>query len=61
MLADLQEERGMSIADERFGDPLECRFPLFELLKPLRLQYMVLLYAAMMCGECGIPNCETMS
>ena len=51
MLADLQEERGMPIADERFGDPLECRFPLFGFLAPLQVQYMVLLYLVMMCGE----------
>ncbi|XP_028967145.1 vitamin K-dependent gamma-carboxylase [Galendromus occidentalis] len=50
MLADLQEERGMSILDERFGDSLECRFPLFEFLKPASLPLMVLLYLCMMCA-----------
>ena len=47
MMCDIPNERGMAEADIEFGDPLECRFPLFDFLKPLAMEYMVLLYGVL--------------
>ena len=54
MMIDIPNERGMADADIEFGDSLECRFPLFSFLKPLDMQYMVLLYGLMFLGALGI-------
>lgn len=50
MLFDLQEERGMPVLDERFGDPDECRFPLFPSWKLPPLEYIALAYLVMVIG-----------
>lgn len=51
MFFDIPEERGLAIADIRWGDPLECRFPLFNFLPMLPLQWMLLVYLVMWLGE----------
>ena len=52
MALDALQERGMSYADFRWGNPDECRFPLFNFLKPVALPWMVLVYLVMVSGEC---------
>ncbi|XP_063591445.1 vitamin K-dependent gamma-carboxylase-like [Penaeus indicus] len=47
MALDVLQERGMSVADVKWGDSSKCRFPLLEVLHPLPLPYMVVLYAVM--------------
>ncbi|XP_071547646.1 vitamin K-dependent gamma-carboxylase [Panulirus ornatus] len=47
MMLDVPQERGMGVADVRWGDPDTCRFPLFPSLTPLLLPYMVLIYGLM--------------
>ncbi|EFA03079.2 vitamin K-dependent gamma-carboxylase isoform X3 [Tribolium castaneum] len=54
MLIDLPEERGGSDIDFRWGDPRDCHFPLFPILRPLPYPYMALLYGIMWFGACGI-------
>ncbi|KAG8189145.1 hypothetical protein JTE90_018439 [Oedothorax gibbosus] len=54
MCVDVMHERGLSTADDRWGDPEECRFPLFASLRPLPLEWMVALYALMLAGAVGI-------
>lgn len=51
MTMDLFQERGLAMADHRFGDQEECRFPLFDFLKPLPLQWMYVLYLVMLFGK----------
>lgn len=50
MLLDTLQERGLAAADVRWGDPDECRFPLFDLLRPLPVQWMCVLYLLMIIG-----------
>ena len=50
MVIDLPQERGLSSADNRYGDPRECRFPLFDFLKPLPLEWMYVVYLVMLAG-----------
>ncbi|XP_066955016.1 vitamin K-dependent gamma-carboxylase [Macrobrachium rosenbergii] len=47
MLLDLPQERGMGIADQLWGDPKLCHFPLFNWIKPFPLRWMLLLYGVM--------------
>ncbi|CAB3366213.1 Hypothetical predicted protein [Cloeon dipterum] len=54
MVFDIPEERGLAIADFRWGDPLECRFPLFNFLPQPSLQWMIMLYMVMWLGALGI-------
>ncbi|XP_053388971.1 vitamin K-dependent gamma-carboxylase-like isoform X2 [Mercenaria mercenaria] len=54
MVFDIWQERGLSNAVEEFGDPLLCRFPLFDFLKPLPLVWMYIVYLLMFIGEVGI-------
>ncbi|XP_043940230.1 vitamin K-dependent gamma-carboxylase [Protopterus annectens] len=55
MLIDIPQERGLSHLDYRFLDGLEvCRFPLFNFLQPLPLDWMYLLYVVMLLGALGI-------
>lgn len=51
MMVDTLEERGLSEADVRWGDPNHCHFPLFHFLRPLPLAWMCLLYLLMWCGR----------
>ena len=50
MMLDTLEERGLAAADIRWGDEEQCRFPLFESLRPLPLHWMVMLYFCMSIG-----------
>lgn len=50
MLSDIPEERGGSELDIKWGEPRDCHFPLFNVLKPLPLPYMGLLYGLMWLG-----------
>ncbi|KAL1139075.1 hypothetical protein AAG570_009136 [Ranatra chinensis] len=54
MLIDIIDERGFSFADIFWGDPDECRFPLFNWLKPLPLEWMCMAYLIMWIGAFGI-------
>jgi vitamin K-dependent gamma-carboxylase len=50
MILDVPEERGLANADIHWGDPNECRFPLFDFLQPLSLQWMCIVYFIMWIG-----------
>uniref|UniRef100_A0A1B6CFW1 Vitamin K-dependent gamma-carboxylase n=1 Tax=Clastoptera arizonana TaxID=38151 RepID=A0A1B6CFW1_9HEMI len=54
MFIDTLEERGLSDADIKWGDPKLCRFPLFNFLKPFPLEWMCLIYFLMAVGSIGI-------
>ncbi|XP_039294143.1 vitamin K-dependent gamma-carboxylase [Nilaparvata lugens] len=54
MLIDTVEERGFTEAERLWGDPKECRFPLFYFLRPLPLKWMYFLYTIMSLGAIGI-------
>ncbi|KAH6946928.1 hypothetical protein HPB50_016174 [Hyalomma asiaticum] len=51
MVLDQPEERGLAFVEERWGDPKECRFPLFSFLKPLSLEGMYCVHLIMLLGE----------
>ncbi|XP_006625583.2 vitamin K-dependent gamma-carboxylase [Lepisosteus oculatus] len=55
MVVDIPQERGLSHLDFKYldGAPV-CRFPLFNFLKPLPLDWMYLLYVIMLFGALGI-------
>lgn len=50
MLLDIPEERSEDL-DLRWGEPKDCRFPLFPFIKPLSLARMGLVYCLMWLGE----------
>ncbi|XP_041478309.1 vitamin K-dependent gamma-carboxylase-like [Lytechinus variegatus] len=54
MMIDIPQERGMAYADYRWGDPNECRFPLFNALKPLPVDWMYVVYLTMYIGAFGV-------
>ena len=56
MLIDIPNERGMADADIEYGngDKFKCNFPLFSFVKPLSMQFMILLYALMFLAALGI-------
>ncbi|GBM78644.1 Vitamin K-dependent gamma-carboxylase [Araneus ventricosus] len=54
MIIDVHHERGLSSADSRWGNPFECRFPFFNFLKPLPLEWMIMIYLLMLLGAGGI-------
>ncbi|XP_067396404.1 vitamin K-dependent gamma-carboxylase [Emydura macquarii macquarii] len=55
MALDIPQERGLSYLDHKYLDGLEvCRFPLFNFLQPLPLDWMYLLYTVMLLGAVGI-------
>ncbi|ESO88963.1 hypothetical protein LOTGIDRAFT_182855 [Lottia gigantea] len=54
MLIDIPQERGLGMADVRWGHTDECRFPLFNFLKPLPLEWMYIVYFVMLIGATGI-------
>ena len=51
MLIDVFEERGLNNADYRWGDSEECRFPLFDFMAPMSLEWMYMVYIIMALGE----------
>ncbi|BFZ17560.1 hypothetical protein BsWGS_20599 [Bradybaena similaris] len=54
MILDVIEERGMAFADSWWGSEEECRFPLFDFLQPLPLQWMYVVYLIMLSGAIGM-------
>ncbi|CAH1793361.1 unnamed protein product [Owenia fusiformis] len=54
MCLDVIMERGLSYADVQWGDPDECRFPLFNFLHPLPLKWMYIVYLTMFTCSLGI-------
>ncbi|XP_055937873.1 vitamin K-dependent gamma-carboxylase-like isoform X1 [Argiope bruennichi] len=54
MIIDVHHERGLSSADSRWGNPSECRFPFFNFLKPLPVEWMIMIYLLMLLGASGI-------
>ncbi|OWF37824.1 vitamin K-dependent gamma-carboxylase-like [Mizuhopecten yessoensis] len=54
MVIDIPQERGMGVADVRWGDPSTCHFPLFDWLRPLPLVWMYVVYLVMLLGAIGI-------
>ncbi|XP_022081275.1 vitamin K-dependent gamma-carboxylase-like [Acanthaster planci] len=54
MLIDIPQERGMSRIDVRFGNPNHCHFPLFNILQPLPVDWMYVVYLVMLIGALGI-------
>lgn len=51
MLLDIPEERSGRDLDLRWGEPKDCRFPLFPFIKPLSLARMGLVYGLMWLGK----------
>ncbi|XP_031841315.2 gamma-glutamyl carboxylase isoform X1 [Nomia melanderi] len=54
MVLDVVEERGLADVDIRWGDPLECHFPLIHGMKPPSLPWIIAIYAIMWMGAFGI-------
>nr|XP_033804530.1 vitamin K-dependent gamma-carboxylase [Geotrypetes seraphini] len=55
MAVDIPQERGLSYLDYKYLDGLHvCRFPLFNFLGPLPLDWMYLVYVTMLLGALGI-------
>ncbi|XP_030057540.1 vitamin K-dependent gamma-carboxylase [Microcaecilia unicolor] len=55
MALDIPQERGLSYLDYKYLDGLQvCRFPLFNFLEPLPLDWMYLVYVTMLLGALGI-------
>lgn len=55
MVLDIPQERGLSSLDRRYLDGLEvCRFPLLDVLQPLPLDWMYLVYTVMFLGALGM-------
>ncbi|XP_075063408.1 vitamin K-dependent gamma-carboxylase [Mixophyes fleayi] len=55
MVLDIPQERGLSYLDHKYLDELDvCRFPLFNSLNPLPLDWMYLTYVIMLLGALGI-------
>ncbi|KAJ1091821.1 hypothetical protein NDU88_004936 [Pleurodeles waltl] len=55
MVLDIPQERGLGYLDYKYLDGLEvCRFPLFNNLGPLPLDWMYLVYVIMLSGALGI-------
>jgi vitamin K-dependent gamma-carboxylase len=53
MMLDIPNERGMTEADIEFSSG-ECIFPLFDFLKPLPAEWMLIVYGVMFLGAFGI-------
>ena len=56
MLLDIWQERGWSDVVELFGDDEECRFPLFDVIKPLPLVWMYVVYLVLCIGKSCLSN-----
>lgn len=50
-MIDIPNERGMADADLEYGIDTQCTFPLFDFLKPLQVEYMVIIYFIMFIGK----------
>lgn len=48
---DTINERGFSVADLRWGNSEDCRFPLFNSIKPFSIELMVIIYSIMFIGK----------
>lgn len=53
-MLDIPNERGMSEADIEYGNAKQCNFPLFDFLKPLSAEWMLVIYGIMFLGAFGI-------
>jgi len=51
MMIDIPNERGMTDADIEYGINTQCNFPLFNFLKPLPVEWMVIVYFIMFLGK----------
>lgn len=51
MMIDIPNERGMADSDLEYGIDTQCTFPLFDFLKPLQVEYMVIIYFIMFIGK----------
>ncbi|XP_042200374.1 vitamin K-dependent gamma-carboxylase isoform X2 [Callorhinchus milii] len=55
MVIDIPQERGLSFLDHRYYDQLIiCRFPLFNFLRPLPLDWMYVVFVVMWLGALGV-------
>ncbi|OAD57753.1 Vitamin K-dependent gamma-carboxylase, partial [Eufriesea mexicana] len=54
MVLDIVEERGLGDIDIKWGDPMDCHFPLIHGMKAPPLPWMILIYAIMWMGAFGI-------
>ncbi|XP_076618257.1 gamma-glutamyl carboxylase [Colletes latitarsis] len=54
MVLDVVEERGLADVDIKWGDPLDCHFPLIHGMKPPPLAWIILIYTIMWMGAFGI-------
>ncbi|KAK9298714.1 hypothetical protein QLX08_008077 [Tetragonisca angustula] len=54
MVLDVVEERGLADIDIKWGDPMECHFPLIHGMKAPSLPWMILIYTIMWIGAFGI-------
>ena len=50
MFLDAFMERGLHTAHLRWGDKTQCHFPLFNFMAPLPLEWMYIVYLAIMTG-----------
>jgi len=52
MILDIPQERGMAHADVYYpNENMDCQFPLFNFLKPLRAEHMVVVFTIMLLGK----------
>jgi len=51
MVIDIPQERGMGVADSRWGIKDTCHFPLLNILQPLPLEWMFIVYLIMLLGK----------
>ncbi|XP_076642244.1 gamma-glutamyl carboxylase [Halictus rubicundus] len=54
MVFDVVEERGLADVDVKWGDPMECHFPLIHGMKPPSLPWVIVIYTIMWIGAFGI-------
>jgi vitamin K-dependent gamma-carboxylase len=50
MMIDIPHERGMAEADTEYDANSQCRFPLFDFIKPFEVQWMLIIYTIMYLG-----------
>ena len=51
MIFDIFVERGFPFVDVKYGDEEICRFPLFDFLHPLPLEWMYIIYMILLIGK----------